>query len=371
MHATCLHCARPLGANEVLETLPVGRRIAFDSAQGRLWVVCRHCAKWNLVPFDTRLETIDAAERLFRDTRTRYSTDNIGLARVSEGLELVRVGQALRPEFAAWRYGEGYRRRRQAANGRLLAGAGAITAASLATGFALGTPLLGGGLMACCLVPWQFILSRMQPFSRMKLPRGRSWYAVSLDAMTLQRTTVVWRDDGLAIEIPRLETTLGASYPHQLQSFAAKAHTWSGNEFRTIGRRIVGVLNRFDGTEREVADAAKVVGEEGGDLTPFLHRVATTRVGAGKAPKYIFDGDPPYWRGYTDAWLLVAKMPPAQRLALEVWMNEDIERTWLEGELKLLEREWRDAERLAAISDKLALEHAEAGEQPDRTTSAP
>jgi hypothetical protein len=68
-------------------------------------VVCRHCAKWNLVPFESRLESIDACERLFRDTPTRYSTDNIGLARVKEGLEL-RIGPAMRPEFAGWRYGE-------------------------------------------------------------------------------------------------------------------------------------------------------------------------------------------------------------------------------------------------------------------------
>ena len=97
MYSTCLFCTKDLGTNEVIETLPIGRRLAFDAAQGRLWVVCRHCAKWNLVPFDSRLESIDACERLFRDTPTRYSTDNIGLARVKEGLELVRIGPAIRP----------------------------------------------------------------------------------------------------------------------------------------------------------------------------------------------------------------------------------------------------------------------------------
>ena len=47
------------------------------------------------------------------------------------------------------------------------------------------------------------------------------------------------------------------------------------------------------------------------------------------------------------------------------WRNEDIERTWLEGELKLLEREWREAERLAKISDDLALEAAGVTAPPD------
>ena len=39
-------------------------------------------------------------------------TDNIGIARLREGLELVRIGPALRPEFAAWRYGDQFGRRR-------------------------------------------------------------------------------------------------------------------------------------------------------------------------------------------------------------------------------------------------------------------
>jgi hypothetical protein len=42
-------------------------------------------------------------------------------------------------------------------------------------------------------------------------------------------------------------------------------------------------------------------------------------------------------------------------LALEMLANEQAERNWLEGELKLLERQWRDAERLAAIADSLVM----------------
>jgi len=57
-------------------------------------VVCCACVRWNLAPFDHRLETIDACERIFRDTHTRCSIDNIGLARHREGLELIRIGPA-------------------------------------------------------------------------------------------------------------------------------------------------------------------------------------------------------------------------------------------------------------------------------------
>ena len=118
MYSTCLLCADSLGTNAVLETLPVGRRLAFDPAKGRLWVVCPGCARWNLVPFDNRLEAIDECERCFRDTRVRFSTGTIGMARMPDGTELVRIGEALRPEFAAWRYGRELLRRRRRPWGR-------------------------------------------------------------------------------------------------------------------------------------------------------------------------------------------------------------------------------------------------------------
>ena len=112
MYSTCIFCHQPLGVNEVLEEFPVGRRLAFDPEKGRLWVVCRKCERWNLSPIEERWEAIEASECLFRDTRTRVSTENVGLARLREGLELVRIGKPLRPEFAAWRYGDQLQSRR-------------------------------------------------------------------------------------------------------------------------------------------------------------------------------------------------------------------------------------------------------------------
>src|SRR3954469_25841832 len=104
MFTTCIYCAKGLEANETLEAFPVGRRIAFDSTHGRLWVICRSCQRWNLTPLDERREAIEQAERLFRDSRLRVSTDNIGMAKLREGLELIRIGAPQRPEMAAWRY---------------------------------------------------------------------------------------------------------------------------------------------------------------------------------------------------------------------------------------------------------------------------
>src|SRR6478752_7028488 len=113
MYATCLFCNKPLGKNETFETFPVGKRLAFDPAKGRLWVVCPQCERWNLTPLEDRWEAIETAEKLFRDARKRVSTDNIGLAKLRDGTTLVRIGEAQRPEFAAWRYGDQFGRRRR------------------------------------------------------------------------------------------------------------------------------------------------------------------------------------------------------------------------------------------------------------------
>lgn len=113
MYSTCLFCHGALGTNEVVERFPIGRRLAFDSEKGRLWVVCRKCERWNLTPLEERWEAIEECERQYSAARVKVATDNIGMARLREGLELVRVGTALRPEFASWRYGDQFGKRRR------------------------------------------------------------------------------------------------------------------------------------------------------------------------------------------------------------------------------------------------------------------
>ena len=141
-----MYCNKSLRTNKVVEEFPVGRRLAFDAARGRLWVVCRRCERWNLTPLEERWEALETCEKLFRATRIRTSTENIGLARHPEGLELVRIGKPLRPEFAAWRYGDqfGRRRRRAVALGTaaVLAGAGGMVLGGALAG--LGGIGLGG-----------------------------------------------------------------------------------------------------------------------------------------------------------------------------------------------------------------------------------
>src|SRR3954453_3364857 len=137
MYSTCIFCHANLGTNEAVEHFPVGKRLAFDGAKGRLWVVCRKCERWNLTPLEERWEAIEECERAFRSTRLRVSTEHIGLARLKEGTELVRIGEPQRPEMAAWRYGDQFGRRRRKRITLIAATAAAVGVVSVA-GPALG-----------------------------------------------------------------------------------------------------------------------------------------------------------------------------------------------------------------------------------------
>jgi len=66
MYSTCIFCNHALGTNESVEHFPIGRRMAFDSRRGRLWVICADCARWNLTPLEDRWEAIEDCERMLR-----------------------------------------------------------------------------------------------------------------------------------------------------------------------------------------------------------------------------------------------------------------------------------------------------------------
>jgi hypothetical protein len=331
MYSTCLFCTKPLGTNEVLETFPIGRRVAFDERRGRLWVVCRKCERWNLSPLEERWETVEACERLFRETRVRVSTENIGLARLAEGLELVRIGQPLRPEFAAWRYGDQFGRRRKRA---IIYGVGGATVAGV---------IVVGGIAAG--VASSVIFPQMGNIVNL-IVNG-------------PRTSVKFRtDDGRVIKLHQnhLKTVrMVAPGPGEewRVSFQRKQdrETFVGEEARRMAAVVLPRLNRTGGNRAAVADAVWQIERSGGP-EPFLHRLtelATPRSGllAGRItsrehPDTISNRVQP-----------IAGLPVPIRLATEMALHEEQERRALEGELAALEAAWRNAEEIASIADDL------------------
>ncbi|MDH3734445.1 MAG: hypothetical protein OEU54_12975 [Gemmatimonadota bacterium] len=317
MYTTCMFCNKPLGENQVVEHFPVGRRLAFDSARGRLWVVCRRCERWNLTPMEERWEAVETCERLFETTRVRASTDNVGLARHPEGLELVRIGEPLRPEFAAWRYGDQFGRRRKRA---LLYSVGGM---AVFGGVILGgaaTGVISGALLA---------------------QSGNV-----INAWTNGRTLVkVPTDDGrvLRLKNPDLVGTRlrppGGGAGFRLQVRKGKKKEWfEGQEAERMVGLILPRMNRRGGKARTVRDAVSEI-EHLGHPDAFLSDVVTGDRFTDKK------GIPGY----------VNKMPSPTKLALEMALHEEQERRALEGELKELEAAWQAAEEIAAIADDLLL----------------
>jgi hypothetical protein len=316
MYNACMFCNRPLGENQVVEDFPVGRRLAFDAGKGRLWVVCRKCERWNLSPIEERWEAIETCERLFRDTRVRVSTDNVGLARHAEGLELVRIGAPMRPEFAAWRYGDQFGRRRRQS---IVIGTGV---AALAVGVTLGGAALGAGVA--------FITNSGSFFN--------AWF----NGRTLVK---VRTEDGRTLRLKNqdlLGTRLRASDDEvgfwlELRKGRTKT-VFEGEEARRLAGIVVPKMNRMGGKKRTVQDAVAEI-ERHGHPDAFLEQVVS-------GVRYQDRKGIP---GY------VNKMPATTKLALEMALHEEQERRALEGELWVLERAWKQAEDIAAISDSLLL----------------
>ncbi|MCH7935097.1 MAG: hypothetical protein IIC36_13985, partial [Gemmatimonadetes bacterium] len=261
MFSTCMFCHRPLGANQVIEHFPVGRRLAFDAERGRLWVVCRKCERWNLSPLEERWEAVEMCERLFRDTRVRVSTENVGLAKHPEGLELVRIGQPMRPEFAAWRYGDQFGRRRKR---MIIYGVGGLVVASgiiVAPVTSAVAPVLFGG--------WSFWRGER---TRVKL-RTDDGRVIKLRKPDLFGTRLRPADDahGFRLEVPH------RILPGSIWWWAKPRETkewFEGAEAERLAGQIIPKLNRTGGKKRTVQDAVSEI-EHHGHPDDFLADVVT------------------------------------------------------------------------------------------------
>ena len=349
MYATCLHCHAPLGANEMIEHFPVGKRLAFDQANGRLWVVCGTCRQWNLSPLDERWEAIEEGERLFRDTRLRVSTDQIGLARLRDGTELIRIGAPQRPEFAAWRYGERFRAR-WALRGRLTAAAGGVLALYTGIGGAL---LIKLALPPALAVAGAKILSdalhMQKKVTMLELPGGPRADLTQAHVESMRIIADREHEQGWQLRVRhrplgRLPRAFKPDDPEVV---------FRGADARRVASRLLPRMNRTGGQREVVADAVRILDEVG---TPdAVFRLASRH-------------DPDSGRlRHEDRLALEQRAEEGEitsafsrlrtplKLAAEMAAHEELERAALEGELSELQERWKEAEEIAAISDTLTL----------------
>lgn len=358
MYRTCMFCKNSLGSNEVVEAFPVGRRLAFDPAKGRLWVVCRSCERWNLTPLEERWEAVETCEGLFRATRVRTSTGNIGLARHTEGLELVRIGEPLRPEFAAWRYGDQFRRRRRrwiaAGSAGVLANVATSTTIQLATGGligAAGAAALGGGVAGAALFTVQRLMNRQANAAQFRRSDGTPCKLTRDQVTQFARIRADDDEPGFRIEI------------HKGPLSRQGPDSFEGDDAGRAINALLPLVNGAGATARHIREAVSQI-ESHGDPHRFIAdsteraSATTERAAANTARKLPTPRRGRRFRLSGPGW--VRKMSKPTRLALEMTLHEEQERRALEGELVQLEQAWREAEEIAAIADNLFLpEHTD------------
>ncbi|MEQ1693995.1 MAG: hypothetical protein ABMA00_22080, partial [Gemmatimonas sp.] len=312
MYSTCLYCHANLGRNDVVESFPVGRRLAFDSTRARLWVICRVCANWNLSPLEQRWEAVEECERAYRGTPIRVSTDNIGLATISPTLDLVRVGKPLRPEFAAWRYGSRMRRHRlhraaSATTGALATSAamafGTVAAVAAVAAMATGSRLIRVGLQE----PLEQIEARLnfdRVLAHVRTPDGR--------LRPLRFSHVV-----------RMEIV--ATHDRQPWSFRV-AHQdgmteLTGPNAGQVAGQLLSRLNPRGGTPNELRHATRMI-TDAGDPERYIRASGILRYTRRRKNTIFWD----------DA-VGVLGLTGTERLALEIALHEDTERQAMHGEL--------------------------------------
>jgi hypothetical protein len=374
VYSTCTFCYAALGTNSVLETFAVSGRVAFDPKKGCLWAICRQCAGWNLAPIEERWEAVEECERRFRLTSLRYSSGNIGLAWLNGELELIRVGPALRPEVAAWRYGRILTRRRSI---------GRRTVEQLALAVVRGIHTITA--------------SR---YARQRDPRAafaRTVLAVYgnrvLDLVHLPESPP--RDE-LGSELP----VAVVRYRHLVHAALVRpepGHPWKlhiphdhgvlaieGDEGVRAAARVLAVINgteRGGGFSHDLIETAVRKVDESAFPGSYFNRVlaialrshwgrGTEEEGA-RLPRRVDDMEVAtsdiqrlafrltgrtFW-GHggigSEPSAALLDVPLVDRLALEMAAHEESERRALEGELSELEEAWREADEIATIADAL------------------
>ncbi len=350
MYSTCTYCLAPLGSNDALERFPVGRRVAIDQARGRLWAVCAVCGQWNLSPIETRWEAIEDGERLYRDARLRVTTEQIGLARLRDGTELIRIGEPQRPEFSAWRYGERFAKRWRF-TGRIAAAMGAGMwfvgkTGGIITSFIGSSPFLG---LAAAVTAVR-VVERRVTAARVQIPgvgAVRLTYAHVAHAKVLRSRASA---SGWVLRLPHEPAGVAPRIARLGDPFVSL----EGEAARTAAAAIFPRLNRSGGRKQDVDQAVRAL-ETHRDLDGLMRLTATFTKSESEGAKFAAVDEPP--RDERERVHIppgdLTRTPAHVRLAVEMALHEDAERDAMRGELAALEHRWREAEEVAAIADNL------------------
>ena len=320
MFERCIFCERPFPHADVFDGFACGRRIAFDPARSRLWAICDRCHRWTLAPTEERLRVIHALERMVRDHgRLVHQTANVALL-YAEPFVLLRVGKAPLVEQAWWRYGRELRRRRHAYESR----GGRLSAYSFAAVASVSESigLTDTGLkIAWDAAPVADIL-RWRHFGTAAW-RGRIRCDHCNSVLLALRFDLSWWVHPLVGSDGRI--VLGVPCDRCDPWTPEKVYRITGEDAESAMRRVLAYQNVSGASDRMLEEATHEI-EEAGSALEFARLLPAKRA---------------------SLW----KLGPVRTLALEIALNERLERREIEREARELEATWIREEEVACIVD--------------------
>ncbi len=315
MYTECAFCAGSLGGDGGQSGLGVGRRFAFDPWKSRAWVICQRCSRWNLSPYDTRLDTIGAMQQMATGGRAAAASDQVTLFRLA-GYDVVQIGRPPRVEMATWRYGERMKARRREMLKIYVPVAVVAVGASVALNAAAG-----GGIAAMM---------------------------GNLPGMIDGVTTMIVGNRRVPVEVPQCDRCGGVMI---LRSKHIEHARLTKTSHQDLALLVSCPQCHRDGAMLEGADAERAL--RTGMTYLNLKKKKAIKKKAEAAAEYLER------HGGPDTFLTTSirlerrlgQFVGAEALALEMAVDE-------QAELKELERQWRQAEELADIADNLLIDPA-------------
>jgi hypothetical protein len=316
----CIFCHKPFPENGQLAHMPRGRRIAYDPVRGRLWTVCEGCHRWNLWPVEDRDAALFELERLARDHgKLVAQTANISLLAAGP-LTLVRVGRAALVEQAWWRYGRELRRRK----------ASYESVRSKVTAATFGAVAYVGSVFGLTdedvSIDWQDTpvadVLRWRRFGWAAW-HGRERCPYCNSTLRALRYELSW----WVYPLRGADGRIGVGVPCQRCDpwTPEKVYELHGDVAENVLRRVLAYQNITGASEHRIVEAARTI-EEAGSVGAFA-------------------------LGVTDRRQSLWKMRGSGAVALEIALNETVERRMLDLEARALEFLWKREEELACIID--------------------
>lgn len=315
MFTSCGFCSGALGGDGGASGLGVGRKFSFDPWKSRAWVICQRCGRWNLTPFDERIDTINALDRMAASGRVAATTEQVALIRVG-AYDVVRVGQPPRVEMATWRYGERMKAR-QREKLKIV-----VPVAIVAVGLTVAINAASGGTVG--------VFMGQIPGISQGVYKGIVGYRkVPIEPPICARCG--------AIMVLRARHVQDARLQHS-------AHA-------DIALLLICRSCKGEGALLEDADAETAL--RSGLTYANLHSTRKLKKKASEAALQVdaYGGAEAFLVRQAQREVKVSAYKGAEALALEMAVDEQVE-------LREIERQWHDAEEIADIADNLLVDPA-------------